>query len=108
MPTPRQYDSRAARQKAYRERQKQAAADQLAAKGLPAAAPIPTMPSMTRWKALHDQARAALQAIQDEMQAYYDDRSEQWQESDRAQQFQEILDRVGDAYQAVDDLSVEA
>lgn len=30
----------------------------------------------------------------DEMQGYYDERSEQWQEGERGEAFQELLDQV--------------
>jgi hypothetical protein len=108
MPSPRQHTDNAARQKAYRDRRKQDIADQLTAKGIPAAAPIPTMPSMTRWQALHEQATAALQAIQDEMTAYHSDRSERWQEGERGQHFQDVIDQLDDAQQTLEsiDLSV--
>ena len=108
MPTPKQYDSRADRQKAYRQRTEQARQDALTAKNLPATAPIPTMPSMARWRALHEQARATLQTMYDEMETYRDERSEQWQESDRAEQFQGMIDRVEEVRSAVDDLTLEA
>ena len=107
MPTPKQHDSRADRQKAYRQRTEQARRDALAAKNLPATAPIPTMPSIARWQALHDQARAALDTMQAEMQGYFADRSEVWQEGEKGAAFQEVLDRVEEARAAVDDLSLD-
>ena len=107
MPTPKQYDSPAARQKAYRQRTQQARTQEQEAKGLPPAPPIPTMPSLARWKALHDQARAALDTMQSEMQGYYDERSEAWQEGEKGEAFQEVLDRVEEAKTAVEDLSLE-
>ena len=54
------------------------------AKGLPPAPPVPTLPSRARWQALLTQARLALETTRDEMQSYYDARSETWQEGDRA------------------------
>jgi broad specificity phosphatase PhoE len=77
------------------------------AKGLPPAPAIPTMPSMARWKAPHEQARAALDTMQEEMQGYFDDRSEAWQEGEKGEAFQEILDRVEEARTAVEDLPLE-
>ena len=108
VPTPRKYESNAARQKAHRAGKAQAIKEQLAAKQFPGAAPIPTIPSMTRWKALHSNAQAALEAMQDEMQAYYDERSEQWQESDKGQHFQDLLDQTEQARAGVDELDLEA
>ncbi len=54
------------------------------AKGLPPAPPLPTLPSSARWQALLTQARLALETVRDEMQAYDDDRSEAWQQGERA------------------------
>jgi hypothetical protein len=94
MPTQRQYQTDADRQKAYRQRQKQARLAELAAKNLPPTPAIPTMPGTARWTALQAQAQAALQAMLDEMRSYYDDRSEQWQETDRAATMQERMDSI--------------
>lgn len=83
MPTPRRHTDQAARQKAYRERQEAARLAALAAKNLPPAPAIPTMPGEKRWAALTAQARAALETMQREMQDYYDERSETWQEGEK-------------------------
>jgi hypothetical protein len=45
--------------------------------------------------------------MQSEMQGYFDDRSEAWQEGEKGKAFQEILDRVDEARSAVDDLALE-
>ena len=102
MPTPRQYQTDADRQRAYRERQKQARLTELAAKNLPAAPPIPSMPGTARWKALQEQARLALQTTLDEMQAYYDERSEAWQEGERAATMQEQIEALTDVLSNLD------
>lgn len=91
MPTPKQYASAAERQAAYRQRQAQARTTEREAKGLPASPPIPTMPSRERWNALQEQARVNLQTMVDEMQVYHDDRSQQWQESEKGEEFQERI-----------------
>ncbi len=101
MPTPRKYVNQAQRQRAYLERQKAAQLAAISAKNMPAGAAIPTMPSMARWRALAEQAERILKALQDEMEDYRDDRSEQWQESDKASTFQEAIDRVAEALQTV-------
>lgn len=108
MPTPKQYDSPAARQKAFRDRKAQAIKEQLAAKQFPNAVAVSNIPSMTRWKALHTNAQATLEAMQSEMQAYYDERSEQWQEGDKGQHFQDLLDQLDQAKTAVDEITLEA
>jgi hypothetical protein len=98
MPTPKQYTTSADRQRAYRQRQAQAR-HQLHVHGLPAAPAIATMPSEARWRAMHQQALAALTTLHTEMQDYHDARSEAWQESERGEAFierQEALESVLD------------
>ena len=56
----------------------------LAQKGLPALPSIPTMPGNARWSAMITQAHLLLSEAVLEMQSYHDDRSEQWQDSDKA------------------------
>lgn len=94
MPTPRQYSTQAERQAAYRKRQAEARRQEQQAKGLPALPAVPTLPGDKRWSAMQEQARALLQTMQEEMQAYYDERSEQWQESDKGEAMQERLDAL--------------
>lgn len=88
MTPPRQYQTNADRQAAYRQRAAMARAAERAAKNLPAAPPIPTMPSKARWTALLDTARAALDTVANEMQTYHDERSEVWQNDERGEQMQ--------------------
>ena len=107
MPTPKQYDSNAQRQKAFRDRKAQAIKEQLAAKQFPNAVAVSNIPSMTRWKALHSNAQAALDAMQSEMQAYYDERSEQWQESDKGQHFRDLLDQLDQTKTSVEEITLE-
>jgi hypothetical protein len=97
----------AERQRRWQERRKVARLAELAAKGLPPAPLIPTMPSRERWKALQEQARAALQTMQEEMQSYYNDRSEKWQESEKGGEFQERLDQVDAARASVEEIGFE-
>ena len=97
MPTPRKHANHAQRQRAYTLHQKEAQQAALAAKNTPAAAAIPTMPSTARWKALASQAQTILKTLQAEMEDYRDERSEQWLESQKANVFQEALDRVAEA-----------
>ncbi len=76
----------AEKQRAYRDRLKQRATGEL-----PAAPILTNIPPERRWKALHEQARNALQTMLDEMEAYQDERSETWQESERGESFQERI-----------------
>lgn len=94
MPQQRQYPDAAAKQAAYRTRQAQARREEQQAKGLPPAPPLPTMPSRARWHALLAQAQRALETARDEMQAYHHDRSEAWQEGERATALAEHIDQL--------------
>lgn len=101
MPQARKYETRAAQQAAYRARQARAQRDLLAQKGLPALPAIPSMPGHARWNAMIAQAHRLLCEAAEEMQRYYDDRSEPWQESPKAEellanveQLQEIADQL--------------
>jgi len=95
MPQYRRYQDNAAKQRAYRARQAQARREEQQAKGLPPASPLPTLPSRARWQALLTQARLALATARDEMQAYYEDRSEAWQQGERAATLTEQIDQLG-------------
>ena len=107
MPPPRQHSTNAERQAAYRQRQAEARRQEQAAKGLPAAPSISTMPSMARWRALQSQARGNLQTMFEEMEAYRDERSEAWQDGEKGAAFQEMLDRVGEAFSTVEELTLD-
>jgi hypothetical protein len=105
MPQPRKYGTRAdgyplAGEAAYRKRRAVSDRELLAQKGLPPLPGtrlrvIPTMPGNARWSAMIEQAHTLLSVAIDEMQNGYplgdDDRSEQWQDSTKAE---ELLARV--------------
>ena len=99
MPVPKRYADTAARQRAYRMRRQ--AANSLGA-GIPLPAGIRAMPSRSRWKALQNKARVLLAAVVSEMESYSGDRSDQWQESEKALAFEETLDLVPEALQAIE------
>ena len=97
----REYPDNAAKQRAYRARQTQARRADQQAKGLPPAPALPTLPSRARWQALLAQV---LETARDEIQAYYDDRSETWQQGERAALLQDQLDSLGQALDELDAL----
>lgn len=107
MPRPRQNAdrtlSRAEIQKAYRARQATERAQELAQKGMPKTRPIASMPSQERWNALLEAARAYIETAQGEMQSYFDDRSEEWQESERGETIQERLTQLETALDALNE-----
>ena len=90
----RKYGSSAVRQAAYRERCKIAQKLALASKGLPLLPVISTMPGWPRWNASLDAARELVERTVEEMQGYFDDRSEEWQEGEKGAQFREYIDSV--------------
>lgn len=85
MPQPREYANRAAQQAAYRKRQAAVLASMMAAKGLPKLPAIPSIPGHARWKAMIAAAQTLLQEAGGEMQGYHDDRSEEWQDTEMAE-----------------------
>lgn len=85
MPQPRKHIDHAARQTAYRVRQTKAQQEQLHQRGLPPMPAITAMPGAARWNAALRSAQSLLVQVSEEMQAYYDDRSDAWQESDRGE-----------------------
>lgn len=104
MPTPRHYANHAQRQAAYRKRIADARRQELQAKGMPPLPTVPTMPGVRRWETMSQQALLLLHTVQDEMQEYYDERSETWKESERGERMAERLQALPEAIAAVEEL----
>ena len=104
MPTPRRYANPAARQAAYRQRQAAARTHELAAKGLPPLPAVATLPGHRRWNALLQQAARLLGTVEEEMQDYYDQRSDTWQASERGEAYEERLQRIQETRVAAEEL----
>jgi len=94
MPSPKRYASSAAKQKAYRLRQQ----------NVQTQPPIPAKPGPARWRALRKNALFLLEALAAKMREFADQGSEAWQESEKAQDFEERQGLVGTAYQATLDI----
>ncbi len=107
MPTPRKYATEAEKHRAYRERRATARLQELQAKGLPAAPPIATMPGTARWQSLIQHGYAALDASRDEMDVYFDERSEEWQQSERGEELQERIERLTEITDMLNELLQE-
>lgn len=105
MPTPRQYASHAQRQAAYRKRQadahKEAFKDNVTT-GIPPLPGVPTIPGWPRWNAMTQRILLLLLSMKEEMQDYYDQRSEVWQESERGEAMTERLQIIDEATEAVE------
>ena len=104
MPQPKTHDSHGQRQAAYRRRCQQARNRQLQEKGLPELPAISTIPGTARWKQAIANAGHLLSLVEQEMQTYYDDRSDSWLESERGDQFQERIEAVSQARQSAEDI----
>ncbi len=104
MPQPKRHASNAARQAAFRARREQARQVELAAKGLPSLPRIPTIPGWPRWNASFKAAHELIADTLSEMQDYFDDRSESWQESELGNDHQEKIASVETAVDALSDL----
>jgi len=84
----------AQRQAAYRCRTQQAREKQLLDRSLPPLPAIPSIPGNARWNAALRQAKWFVETTAGEMQEYYEERSEPWQESERGTTFEERLNAV--------------
>jgi len=105
MPQPRKYLNRAAQQAAYRQRCEQARQVTLASKGLPALPVIATMPGWPRWNASFASAQELIAETLCQMQDYFEDRSESWQEGERGEDHQAKIALVEAVLDALSDLT---
>ena len=105
MPQPRKYANRAAQQSAYRLRHAEQRVKLMASKGLPLLPAIPAIPGYARWKAMTRSAQVLLVYAANEMQCYYDDRSEQWQESDRAEELLNRIEHLAEVAEQIQDIT---
>jgi hypothetical protein len=106
MPQRRIHTSHAQRQAAYYRRRQDAIRRQLQEKGLPELPTIATIPGTARWRQAVANAIELLSMVASEMEAYFDDRSEQWQEGERGDSFRERIDALCEARDVVADLSL--
>jgi len=65
---------------------------------------VSAMPGQARWTALLAQAQWALAQVSQEMQEYYDERSEAWQESERGADFAQRLEAVQEVLEGLTEL----
>ena len=96
MGRPRVYDTPAARMVAYRARH--------AAQNAPAG-PVGA-PGYVKWRKAVREARALLSVTHDELEAWMQERSERWQESDRRGDLEADLDELYGVLDTLDELSI--
>jgi len=106
MATPRKHTSAAHRQAAYMQRQKMARLQQAASRGLPALPAIANLPGTSRWKAALDSARRLLETTAQEIEDYREDRSEAWQESERAERLNETATALREVIDSLDEVEI--
>lgn len=104
MPTHRKHASNADRQAAYRARCELAREMELTTKGLPQIPRVPSIPGHRRWDAMVVQAHSLFESITQEMDTYYEERSDEWQTSDRGERFAERKDSVEQMAAQIEDL----
>jgi ubiquinone biosynthesis protein UbiJ len=74
----------------------------LSAKDLPRPCAIGTIPSRPRWTGMVNNARMLLHAVRQEMDDYSEQRSDAWQDSERAEDFAEQIQAIDDAIENLD------
>ena len=104
MPQQKKHNNGAARQAAYRARCEKARQAALAAKSLPALPTMPTLPGWKRWNASFEAAREMIDRTLYEMRDYFDERSDRWQQSDRADDLRDRMKAAQKLLDALDDL----
>ena len=104
MPTPRKHANQAERQAAYRRRLAESERQARTAPGLPRLPAVPSIPGHRRWEAMARQATWLLHSMHDEMEAYYEERSEAWQESEKGDAFLERIEATKEAVSSVEEL----
>jgi hypothetical protein len=95
----RVYNTNAERQAAYRKRLAQRERS-----GIPTGIGLPATPGHARWNKAIRITDALLAAVCGEMQRYYNDRSEHWQDGERGEAFQERLDAIVDVLDQIQGL----
>jgi hypothetical protein len=106
MPQERKHNTNSARQAAYRLRQARGRQAEQSEKGLPSLPQIASLPGQVRWRTAIRYALALLTLVKDEMIAYFDARSETWQESDRGAAHQERIDTLEELLSTLDELAL--
>jgi hypothetical protein len=104
MPQPKKHASAAERQAAFRARRELARQIALASKGLPSLPEVASIPGWPRWNATFRMAHALMDGAVNEMQEYFDDRSEIWQESERGDDHHERIASVEAVLEALGEL----
>jgi len=98
MPQPAIYASNAERQAAYRKRRAAAVKAQAAIAPLPALPALPTIPGDARWRIAMQHSYCLAEQTIEQMNEYFNDRREAWQEGERGEDFQERTEALEAIY----------
>lgn len=101
MPRTRKYQTNGERQAAYRRRCAQATDAQLMTS-------VSGVPGRGRWKAMVKAASTLLDCAASEMQDYFDQHSEAWQDSQAGETLAEMLEPVQEALASLEDIPSQA
>ena len=106
MPTPRKHANNAERQAAYRSRRSLRSQSQLITQ-IPASegSQVSSKPSYRQWRAKIVEARSLIESIKEQMELYYDERSEQWQQSEQGEKHSETMELIEEIVSLMQDLS---
>ena len=96
MPQPRKYATAAERTRAYRERLAAAPLAERAAKA----------PTYAKWRKSLRDAHALLNATYEEIHYWMQERSERWQESDRAGEMEADRDQLQEIVESIENLNL--
>ncbi len=95
MPAVRRYKNAAERQAAYR-RRRAARGEDARLEWVPTARPVTSSPGQRRWNAMTAGALSLLETTITEMETYYEERSERWQEGERGEAFSEMVESLSE------------
>lgn len=103
----RLYESDADKMRAYRDRQAatiKARQTETITAGIAPPPAIESIPATKRWKMLLEQARETVETVQREMTDYAEARSDRWQDSEKADEFQARLEGIENLISSFDEL----
>ena len=106
MLTEKQRAQTAARQERFRQRKEEARLREQQQRGLPRMPAISTMPGQARWRTALQSAHALIAQVDDEMAAYFEQRSESWQEGEAGVDFAERQEAVEAVMNALEELTI--
>jgi len=107
MLTEKQRAQAAIRQSRFRKRQQEARRREQREKGLPPMPKITAMPGSARWKATIEAAEALLSQAAEEMDDYWNERSEIWQEGYAAEEHLQRKKRLAKMAETLSDMAIE-